>query len=149
MTRPADELKPGVERWALLLLAGLVWIAVGTMMLLLARGWLAVLPAPRAALVAGAGFAAALVIHHLGFLRVVDKNLSRILPMQGKRCLFSFMSWKSYLMVAVMVAMGVALRHSPLPRPALAVLYLGIGAALILSSVRYLRHLLRDLRRAR
>jgi len=85
------------------------------------------------------GGLAAVVIHHFGFLKVVDKNLDRIRPMQGKRCAFSFMSWKSYLMVAVMMAMGIGLRHSPIPKPYLAVLYIGIGLALVLSSGRYLR----------
>ena len=48
--------------------------------------------------------------------------------------------WRSYLIVIVMIAMGIDLRHSPLPKPYLAVLYGGIGMALVLSSVRYLRH---------
>ena len=52
------------------------------------------------------------------------------------------MSWKSYLLLGVMMALGIGLRHSPLPKPYLAVLYIGIGLALVLSSVRYLRVLL-------
>ena len=87
----------------------------------------------------GAGVAAAVVTSHFGFFKVVDKNLGRISRMQGKRCAFSFMSWKSYLLVPVMIAMGVALRHSPIPKPYLAVLYLGIGGGLMLSSIRYFR----------
>jgi len=137
-----SQLKPGVSRRTLLLLAGLVWIGVGTMLLSLAAGWLREgHPAHLLGLVAG-GVLAALLIHHFGFLRVVDKNLGRILPMEGKRCVFSFISWKSYLMVALMMGLGLALRHSPIPKPYLAVLYLGIGLALILSSIRYLRVLL-------
>ena len=77
--------------------------------------------------------------HHFGFLRVVDKNLARILPMEGKRCLFSFMSWKSYLVVALMASMGMLLRHSPIPKHLLSVVYLAIGLALVLSSMRYLK----------
>jgi hypothetical protein len=146
MSETSARFKPGVDRWALLLLAGLVWIGVGTMLVLLARSWLALETTARAAVSAGIGCAAALVIHHFGFLRVVDKNLDRILPMTGKRCVFSFMTWKSYGLVAVMVATGIALRHSPLPKFYLAMLYIGIGAALILSSVRYLRFVVRDLR---
>ncbi len=111
------------------------------MLLSLAAGWLREGHAHVFLLVA-VGVFAALLIHHFGFLRVVDKNLSRILPMEGKRCVFSFMSWKSYLMVVLMMAMGMGLRHSPIPKPLLAVLYIGIGLALILSSIRYLRVLL-------
>jgi len=91
------------------------------------------------------GIAAALAIHHFGFLKIVDKNLGRILPMEGKKCIFSFMTWKSYVIEAMMAIMGVLLRHSPIPKTYLSVLYIGIGLSLILSSVRYLRILLRQL----
>ena len=119
------------------------------MLLSLAASWLqAMAPHQGAYLLIAAGLSAGLIIHHFGFLKVVDKNLARILPMQGRRCLFAFMSWKSYLMVAVMASMGIALRHSPLPKPYLAVLYIAIGLALILSSVRYVRTLVRQLKRS-
>jgi hypothetical protein len=59
--------------------------------------------------------------------------------MNGVRCLFAFIPWKSYLMIAVMVIMGGLLRHSMIPKKELAILYIGIGLALILSSVRYIR----------
>jgi hypothetical protein len=79
-------------------------------------------------------------------LKIVDKNLGRILSMEGKRCAFSFLTWKSYVMVALMIAMGAVLRHSPIPKPYLAMLYIGIGLALVLSSIRYLRVLLGQFR---
>ena len=134
-----QRFKPSVSRQTLLLLAGLVWIGVGTMLSSLAVGWLQGSDSVHRFALAAVGVLFALLIHHFGFLRVVDKNLGRILPMEGKRCAFSFMSWKSYLLVGVMMAMGAGLRHSPIPRPYLAVLYLAIGLALILSSTRYLR----------
>lgn len=143
MSKP-QRFKPSVSRRTLLLLAGAMWIGVGSFLLYLAAGWLqGERPAHVLARVA-IGLVAALLIHHLGFLRVVDKNLGRILPMRGRRCVFSFMSWKSYIMVAIMIALGTVLRHSPIPKPHLAVLYIGIGLALILSSVRYLRVVLQN-----
>ena len=136
------RLKPAVSRRTLLLLAGLIWFGVGTMLLSFAAGWLRDGRSAHVLLLVVSGVIAALLIHHFGFLRVVDKNLGRILPMEGKRCVFSFMSWKSYLVVALMMAMGIGLRHSSIPKPYLAVLYIGIGLALVLSSIRYLRVLL-------
>ncbi len=53
--------------------------------------------------------------------------------------MFAFIPWKSYLIVAVMVIMGGVLRYSMIPKRELAILYIGIGLALILSSVRYIR----------
>ncbi len=80
------------------------------------------------------------VIHHYGFLKIVDKNLGRISKMEGKRCAFSFMTWRSYFTIAIMVTMGILLRHSAIPKQYLSVLYIGIGMALILSSIRYFRN---------
>jgi len=62
--------------------------------------------------------------------------------MEGRRCIFSFIPWKSYILIIIMIAIGFLLRHSPIPKLYLAVLYTGIGTALILSSVRYLRYLI-------
>jgi hypothetical protein len=135
-----NRMKPAVGKSALLFMAAFVWIAAGVMLLSFAYSWLHRL-ATHGFLFAGIGVVLALVIHHFGFLRIVDKNLARILPMAGKHCLFSFMTWKSYILVAVMASMGVALRHSPVPKSYLAVVYIAIGMALVLSSLRYLRNL--------
>ena len=140
-----DKLKPAVKNTVLLLLAGIVWLGVGFMLLSLAYTWLSAASTADRYLFAGAGILLALLIHHFGFLKIVDKNLKRIQQMSGMRCFFSFMPWKSYLIIIVMVAMGAILRHSAIPRKDLAILYIGIGLALTLSSVRYLRIFYREL----
>lgn len=135
---PLNKFKPGVDKRVLIFLSGLLWIGVGSALLRLSAGWLSV-EDNHTVLFAGLGTTAGLIIHHFGFLRVVDKNLGRILPMRGKHCVFSFMSWKSYLIVLIMATMGALLRHSPIPKPYLSIMYIGIGLSLILSSARYLR----------
>jgi len=82
-------------------------------------------------------------LHHLGFLRIADRNLARLRAMSGRRCLFGFQPWRSWATVAIMVAMGATLRHSGLPKPWLALAYVAVGTALSLSSVRYWRHAIR------
>jgi hypothetical protein len=146
MQKNLNRLKPAVDKRVLLLLAGLMWIGVGTMLLFLSYTWLNAFHDPDSFLFEGIGIAAAMVIHHFGFLKIVDKNLGRILPMEGKRCVFSFLTWKSYLMIALMIALGVLLRHSAIPKRYLSILYTGIGLALVLSSIRYLRVLLGQLK---
>lgn len=121
-------------------IAGVMWSGVGVMLTMMAVRWLSAYPG-HAWLFAVTGITAALVIHHFGFLKVVDKNLGRISRLSPKPCAFSFISWKSYLLIIVMMSMGIALRHSPIPRQYLSVLYLGIGMALVLSSIRYFRNL--------
>jgi hypothetical protein len=137
---------PGVPKSILLFIAGIVWIVAGIMLNRLAYSWLVVEKTDHAVIAAFTGFTCSLFIHHFGFLRIVDRNLDRILPMVDRRCVFSFMPLKSYVLIVIMIVMGMLLRHSPIPKLYLSVLYIGIGMALILSSVRYLRHLILTLR---
>jgi hypothetical protein len=136
-----EKLKPAVKKNFLVFLAGFIWIGVGTMLISFAIHWLIIYGKSDTFWFVISGFLAALVIHHFGFLKIVNKNLGRISKMEGLRCAFSFMSWKSYFTVAIMVTMGILLRHSAIPKQYLSVLYLGIGLALILSSIRYFRNI--------
>ena len=140
-----DKFKPAVKNSVLLLLAGIVWVCVGFLLLSLAFSWLSTASVADRYLYSGAGLLLALLIHHFGFLKIVDKNLKRIRQMSGMRCFFSFMPWQSYLIITVMVTMGSILRHSTIPKKDLSILYIGIGLALILSSVRYLRIFYREM----
>jgi len=149
MSKNIDKVKPAVDKSALIFLSFFVWVVVGTVLLSLAYSWLKESQVNRSFLFVGVGVGAALVIHHFGFLKIVDKNLGRILPMEGKKCAFSFMTWKSYIIVAVMVTMGTLLRHSAIPKTYLSILYIGIGLSLVLSSIRYLRVLLSQLRKVK
>jgi hypothetical protein len=149
MSKKIDKIKPAVDKSALIFLSFFVWVVVGAVLLLFAYSWLRASQVKSSFLFVGVGVGAALVIHHFGFLKIVDKNLGRILPMEGKKCVFSFMTWKSYIIVAVMVTMGTLLRHSAIPKTYLSILYIGIGLSLVLSSIRYLRILLGQLRKVK
>jgi len=130
---------PSVDKRVLVLLAGLMWCGVGIMLIRFAVTWLTPLGINGAVVYYASGFLVAMPIHHFGFLKIADKNLNRLLPLTDKKCLFSFMTWRSYIIVLIMVSMGIALRHSALPKRYLSVLYNGIGLALFLSGIRYLR----------
>jgi hypothetical protein len=130
---------PAIDKRILVLLAGFVWCGTGVMLVLFAVSWLSLFNWIEQGLFCTAGFLAALPIHHFGFLKIADKNLIRLLPLTLKRCLFSFMTWKNYLIVFIMVLMGIALRHLPIPKNYLSILYNGIGFALFFSSIRYFR----------
>jgi hypothetical protein len=130
---------PSVDKRILVLLAGLMWCGVGIMLMGFAVRWLSPFTLREQILFFTAGFFAAMPIHHFGFLKIADKNLKRLLPLTEKRCVFSFMTWKSYIIVVVMVSMGITLRHSSIPKQYLSILYNGIGLALFLSGIRYLR----------
>jgi len=84
-----------------------------------------------------------MIIHHFGFLRIVDRNLGRIRKIDGKYCVFGFMPWKSYILIAIMMTLGILLKHSGIPKKCLAVIYIGIGLSLALSSIRYFRNIMK------
>jgi hypothetical protein len=131
--------RPSADKRVLVLLAGLMWCGVGIMLVSLASKWLSVYDGKGKYFYYLAGFLAAMPIHHFGFLKIADKNLKRLLPLTEKRCIFSFMTWRSYIIVLIMVTLGITLRHSALPKQYLSVLYYGIGLALFLSGLRYMR----------
>ena len=140
-----ERYKPAVGRKALLLISGLLWFGVGIMLDHFAYGWLVAMEGEWAWILGGAGLVLAWCVHHFGFLHIVDLNLARILPVEGKRCLFSFQPWKSYLIIAVMIAMGGTLRHSRLPKPYRVVPDLAMGTAFILFSTRWLKYFFQEL----
>ena len=138
MTPIRERYKPALPRVVLTAVAGAMWCCVGIMLSLLAVQWLTGYYG-NPWLYAIPGIISALVIHHFGFLRIADRNLQRISRLPEKPCAFSFISWKSYIIIIVMITMGAILRHSPIPREYLSVIYMGIGLALFLSGIRYFR----------
>jgi hypothetical protein len=136
-------LNPAVDKRFLILLAGLMWCGVGIMLVSFAVRWLSPYSGKEMGLYYAAGFLLAMPIHHFGFLKIADKNLNRLLSLTEKRCFFSFMTWRSYIIVVVMISMGISLRHSSIPKRYLSILYNGIGLALFLSGLRYLRYFFR------
>jgi len=91
-----------------------------------------------------AGVLLASAIFYFGFSKLAKKNIQRITDMAGdKICLFAFQEWTSYPLVVVMIGMGISLRNFlPIPKPYLAIAYIGIGGGLFLSSLYYYLHLL-------
>jgi hypothetical protein len=130
---------PSVDKRILVLLAGLMWYGVGIMLIRFAVSWLIIYDGKEQVLFFAIGFLAAMPVHHFGFLKIADKNLNRLMPLTEKKCVFSFMTWRSYIIVLIMVSMGIALRHSSIPKRYLSILYNGIGLALFLSGIRYFR----------
>jgi hypothetical protein len=134
------KLNPAVDKKYLILLAGIMWSGVGVMLICFAVSWLTRYQGKGTLIFYAAGFLAAMPIHHFGFLKLADKNLKRLLPLEDKKCLFSFITWKSYLIIIVMVTLGITLRHSSIPKQYLSILYNGIGLGLFLSGIRYFRY---------
>ena len=132
-----QKFNPAVDKKVLLLLAGLMWAAVGVMLMVFAWIWLGPESVKIHVLYISLSILIGLAVQRFGFSHIVDKNLARILPMQKKSCVFGFVPWKSYLIIFVMVGMGRVLRMSPVPKSYLAIVYITMGLAMFLSSFRY------------
>ena len=131
------------DRKYLILIAGFMWIGVGIMLIAYAETWLHRYTGKGVLYFYAAGFLAAMPVHHFGFLKLASRNISRLLEMTGKRSVFTFITVKSYLTIIFMVALGITLRHSSLPKQYLSIVYNGIGLALFLSGIRYIRYFIK------
>jgi hypothetical protein len=132
-----DRMKPAVPRRALFVLGGLVWGAAGVM--LAWRGWETLAGAGLPGWVAVAsGVVLGLVFFRLLFRRIADRVIGRIRSLPHERpCLFSFLDWRGYAMMAIMISTGVFLRTSgAVPSPVLGTLYVTMSVALLVSSVQ-------------
>jgi hypothetical protein len=135
-----EHLKPGAPKPLLHALSGIVWSGVGVMLMRWTWVWLRPLAVMQALSYAGMGICLAFAIN-LFFGRMATKNIDRIGALPRHPCLFAFQAWTSYPLVVFMVALGLTLRASPIPKPWLAVLYAGIGGGLFLASLRYFMYL--------
>jgi hypothetical protein len=131
------QCKPNVGRYWLLLAAGATWSVVGLVLCGLACYWLSQSAWPWNAVAAFAGFACGVLVYFFGFARIARRNIARIAHQRDQVCVFAFQAWRSYLLVAVMMALGWVLRHSRLPLLALAIIYLSVGTGLALASSLY------------
>ena len=135
------RLKPTVSRHWLFALAGLMWSAVGLMLLWRAGNWLTAMTPLWAVGITLAGAALALATYYFMFTKTVARNIGRLYTLPDKVCLFAFNSPKGYLIIFFMIALGITLRHSPLHRGILAVVYVAMGGALFLASLHFYRHI--------
>jgi hypothetical protein len=126
-----SQLKPGASRSAHLFVAAIVWTSVGLLLLLRGSVWLygvgqlwIILPA----IFIG-------TIKALYMLdRAANKNITRIVAGKNGKCLGAVYSWKTWLLVLLMMGMGYLLRHSTLPKEFLGLLYVSIGWGLLFAS---------------
>lgn len=126
------------NRW-LIVLAGATWGIVGLLLCRYSYGWLSPLQFDHAILFALVGAAISIVVHRYGMSKIARKNIDRLVAISGKKCIFGFLTWKSYAIIALMVTMGVTLRHSAVPKDYLSLLYTSMGGALLLGSIQYYR----------
>jgi hypothetical protein len=121
-------------------LAGSLWLVVGLMLCAITIPWLRLLDAAPLARVLASGLLIAALISRFGFSRLARRNIRRLDGLGERASVFAFQPGKSYFVILLMMTIGWTLRHSPLPKPVLATVYVGIGGGLLLSALEYFRH---------
>ncbi len=142
------KLKPSVPKIWLQLLAGLMWTAVGIFLISLAWSWISAPDVSTRWIFWFAGFFLAFMIYYFGFSKLANKNSKRIdeIPIE-KPCIFAFQEWHSYPLVLFMIALGITLRiFTPIPKPLLGILYIGIGGGLGSASYHYYQSIWKSLK---
>ncbi|RLC26503.1 MAG: hypothetical protein DRH21_01945 [Deltaproteobacteria bacterium] len=137
------RIKPAVPKYLLIGLAGLMWSTVGIMLCSMAYYWLKEVDWIAAFPFGLFGIILSLAAYRFGFSGIARKNIDRICLLPDRGCIFAFQAWKSYFIIAFMIALGIILRHSPIPKHYLAIVYTTVGGALLLSSLHYYRKLWR------
>jgi hypothetical protein len=130
---------PTLSKNQLVLVAGLVWCAAGTMVCMVGLPLQLTLAQQHMILVPLAA-SVFLVFHRFVFSRLVGKHTSRIRARTEERLpCWQFFNGPSWVVMAVMMGGGLVLRHSQLtPDWMIAFFYTGLGLALFVSGVRFL-----------
>lgn len=128
----------GVSRQALVFIAGAVWIVAGANILRIGVLTWQTLPSCEWYRFAEA-FAVFLVFFLFVFRRLFRKHTRRIEQKGESSCPFSFFDAKGWIVMTVMIAFGILGRKFHwLPNPFIAVFYVGLSAALILTGLLFL-----------
>ncbi len=134
------NIKPGIPKRHLLLVATAVWAFAGVF--LVYRGIMMMPPViiylwPKILLVILVG----LLFFHLFFLRLSLRHITRIRTLDILRpCIFSFFNWKSFVLMAVMIASGILVRKSGwVDQEWVSLFFIAMAIPLILSAARFFR----------
>lgn len=131
-------IKPGVPKRYLLLVAGLVWSMAGFMLFFRGMNFVLVYSNYQVirlliALIFGVSF------YWVMFAKISLKHINRIEAIDvAKPCIFSFFNFRSYLLTAIMISMGITLRKLNLVNlHILYTFYIGMGIPLLISAFRF------------
>jgi hypothetical protein len=130
-------IKPGVPPKFLFLIAGLLWLTGGSMLYL--RGFSGLITFQKPLWLIPLGITLGFIFYFAIFSRIPKKHIKRIKNITISRpCAFSFFSFRSYLLMAIMITGGVLLSHSGfISKTILFTFYLTMGTPLILSSLKF------------
>lgn len=136
-----DRFKPAVSKRALLFIAGCVWLIAGG--ILLSRGLVALIEIGHLLFLdVLIGVIMGVPFYLILFSRISKKHILRIRGMEiPNPCFFSFFSFRSYILMSVMITAGISVRKLGIINPEiLYTFFLTMSVPLLISAVRFFVH---------
>lgn len=125
------KFKPGVSRSIHLFLAPFFWSVAGSVLMIRGLSWFGGRP----------DFLVIVLFLALGSLKsyfILDKSIARsihrIENLREGSCIGAVYSWKMWVFIAMMMLLGVVLRHVMQPGAVVGFIYAAVGFSLICSS---------------
>jgi hypothetical protein len=132
---PLERWKPRAAGRTQLLLAGALWTTVGTLLLGFGARWTFEEFGPQTGMLAATlGFVAGLLKGRFVLDRAAGRITDRIAARGDGHCAGGFLSWRSWLLVALMSVTGRLMRSGLLSHAVVGPLYTAIGTGLLFSS---------------
>ena len=132
---PLERWKPRAAGRTQVLLAAALWTIVGTLLLGFGARWtLEAFGGGAGALAVALGIGAGLLKGRFVLDKAAGRIVDRIAARGDGRCVGGFLSWRTWLLVALMSGAGRLLRGGLLSHAVVGPLYAAIGAGLLFSS---------------
>lgn len=132
MRRWLQAYKPAASSKTHLLLAAVMWSIVGSLLLTFGAVW--TVTAVLGVWLLPVAISIGIVKARFVLNRTAARMINRIRTRGDGRCLGGFISVWSWLLVIAMMTAGRLLRHSPLPRMVVGLIYVTVGVALLFAS---------------
>ena len=137
-----SKLNPAIPRRYLFVLGGIMWTSAGALLCVRAAIWLDVFPFQTELALESISLVLAALGYSFKFSRLVQKNIDRIHRLPERACVFAFTAWRGYIMIALMITIGIALRSTLIPTYYIAIPYTAMGGMLLIGSIRFYRQFL-------
>jgi len=137
---------PRVSKRVLIFISGILWSGVGLFLIRVASLWFPLLSTSELIFAIIVGLILGISIAYFGFSKIANENIERISQYGEKVCVWAFQKWTSYFLIAFMMSLGILMRNTPfIPKYILSIIYIGIGLALLISSLRYYQNLIKTI----
>ncbi|UCC31617.1 MAG: hypothetical protein JSU86_04930 [Phycisphaerales bacterium] len=131
-----DAYKPAASARLHLLLAAMMWTAVGAVLLFFGVRWLSGGETLYVWLLLVVAVLAGLLKASLVLKPAADRISKRIRIRGDRRCIGGFLSVRTWAFVVFMIVAGRTLRGGLLPRTVVGFVFVAVGTALLLASLR-------------